>query len=165
MKRILFLSTLLILFYTVPCFAQDMDVTLQWDANTETDLDGYGVYWDEDSGGPYRNSQDIGLTDDENPDPGFVEYTVKGLEYGTTYYFVVDAFDTENLRSGYSNEVSHNGVAGIPPQDPVINWAKFKLSDGRVITVYHDGKITVTMPNGSLITIEIPEEDPGGDPQ
>jgi hypothetical protein len=39
------------------------------------------------------------------PDQNFPEFTLTGLISGPTYYFAVTAFNTEDLESGYSNEV------------------------------------------------------------
>ena len=70
--------------------------TLQWDANTETDLAGYILYQGITEGS-YGNPIDVG---------NVTSYTVSGLEPGTTYYFAVTAHDTGGNESGPSNEVS-----------------------------------------------------------
>jgi hypothetical protein len=90
-----------------------LDVTLAWDANTEPDLAGYGIYYDTDSGDPYNGTGasdgdspvDMSLDDDEDPDPDVVQFTLYDLPEGT-YFFAVTAFNTAGLESGYSNEVS-----------------------------------------------------------
>ncbi len=71
------------------------DVTLSWDANTETDLAGYKVYYGtapQSYGAPFILGKQT-------------SFTVTGLGTGT-FYFVVTAFDTSNNESGASNEVS-----------------------------------------------------------
>jgi hypothetical protein len=88
-------------------------VTLAWDANTESDIAGYKIYYDTDSGPPYDGTGadrgdspiDVPLAMDEDPDPNTVQYTVLGLP-GQTYYFAVTAYDREapSNESGYSNE-------------------------------------------------------------
>ena len=103
---------LIILFYCPPTFA--LDVKLQWDANTETNLAGYNVYYDTNSGAPYEGSDaqegaspvDMPLALDENPDPDIVQFTLHNLPDGT-YYFAVTAYNNEAppLESDYSNEV------------------------------------------------------------
>jgi hypothetical protein len=105
MKRLLFnpLSPLLILaslWLAAPARAQS--VTLEWDANTESDLAGYKVYFGTASR-TYGAPITLGKV---------TTYTVTGLTPGTTYYFAVTAYNTAGLESGYSNEVS----ATIPSQ-------------------------------------------------
>ena len=94
-----------------------MNVTLAWDANSETDLAGYKIYYGKTSGGPYDGS---GSTDGASPivvplssllNRASPEFTVHGLPIGT-YYFVATAYDTEGYESLYSNE------AGISRRDP-----------------------------------------------
>jgi hypothetical protein len=90
--------------------AHAMDVTLGWNANTETNLGGYKIYYGTTQGGPYNGT---GSSNGTSPitvplnslsNPGSPEFTVHGLPDGK-YYFVVTAFSTEGLESGYSNEV------------------------------------------------------------
>lgn len=73
-------------------------VTLTWNANTESDLAGYRVYRATSSGtygAPIATIQ--GNT---------TSYIAAGLKFGTTYFFVVTAFDIAGNESAYSNEVS-----------------------------------------------------------
>lgn len=73
-------------------------VTLTWNANTESDLAGYRVYRATSSGtygAPIATIQ--GNT---------TSYIATGLQFGTTYFFVVTAFDIAGNESAYSNEVS-----------------------------------------------------------
>jgi hypothetical protein len=99
-----------------------MDVTLAWDANTETDLAGYKIYYGTIQGGPYNGS---GSSDGASPIIVPVsslsnlvtpEFTVHGLPDGT-YYFVASAYNTEGFESAYSNEVSA-GTTNPPPPPP-----------------------------------------------
>jgi chitodextrinase len=43
------------------------------------------------------------------------QYQVDGLTYGTTYWFVVTAINSDGLESAYSNEVAYTPM---PPPDP-----------------------------------------------
>jgi hypothetical protein len=99
-----------------------MDVTLGWDANTETDLAGYKVYYGTTQGGPYNGS---GSSDGASPvtvllsglfNPNNPEFTVHGLSDGK-YYFVVTAFNTDGLESGYSNE-AYTDSSSVPSSSP-----------------------------------------------
>ena len=70
-------------------------VTLAWDANTESDLGGYKIYLGTASNA-YQSSIDVGNQ---------TSFTVTNLNRGTTYYFSVTAYNTQGLESDYSNEV------------------------------------------------------------
>lgn len=93
----------LVLFLIIFCPGQvlALDVTLQWDANTEPDLAGYQVLYAEETCCPDGSAScdnpdpdclyegtgsssgdspiEMPLDQDENPDDDNVEYTVKGL--------------------------------------------------------------------------------------
>jgi hypothetical protein len=112
-----FLAMALALVMAVPGFAHAADVTLAWAANTESNLAGYKVYYGQNRGGPYNGS---GSSDGASPIvlllsslsiPNSPEYTVHGLSEGS-YYFVVTAFSTEGVESGYSNEVWTGAPSG-----------------------------------------------------
>jgi hypothetical protein len=77
--------------------AQSTEVTLGWDANTETDLAGYRLYSSAVSG-TYSGTPIATIQ------AGTEEHTVT-LEPGGDVYFVATAFDTSGNESGYSNEV------------------------------------------------------------
>jgi hypothetical protein len=75
---------------------------LIWSPNAESDLDGYIVYWDTDSGYPYAHSVKLGNVN---------HYDITGLTPGT--YFAVTAYDiaanglddqTDGNESWYSRE-------------------------------------------------------------
>ncbi len=78
---------------------------LSWNANSESDLAGYRVYYGESR--PYSQRLDVG---------NVTSYTVGGLLERRTYYFVVTAYDTQNSESGYSNEVSKTIPDTTAPQ-------------------------------------------------
>ena len=72
--------------------------TLTWNANTESDLAGYKIYRATTSGGygaPIATLQGNVTT-----------YIASGLQSGTTYFFVITAYDLSGNESPYSNEVS-----------------------------------------------------------
>lgn len=80
------------------------DVTLAWDPNSESDLEGYAVYFsEEDEGPPYQLYGYLALSElDDSANPAF---TVTGLEKGTRYYFTVTAYDTSGSESAFSDSV------------------------------------------------------------
>ena len=84
----------LIIFYSNLILAAE--VTFEWEANTETDLAGYTLYYGTSSR-VYPFSVDVGNQ---------TTYTLSGLEAGKTYYFALTASNTKDLESGFSNEVS-----------------------------------------------------------
>ena len=73
-----------------------MNVTLEWRANGERDLDHYVIYWGISSGS-YTNSEII--------PKDMTNYKVTGLTANTKYCFVVRAVDYESLESGDSREI------------------------------------------------------------
>ena len=90
MKKI-WLTVLLLLFIT-PAFAAD--IVIEWDANTETNIAYYNVYYGTDHG-VYNAPVDVG---------NVLSYTIAGLNAGT-YYITVTAVDTGDNESEHSYEV------------------------------------------------------------
>ncbi len=87
--------------------------TVTWDANRESDLSGYRVYYGTSS----RNySQQISV--------GKVTlHRVSGLEEGRSYFFAVTAVDVAGNESGFSTEVSVEipQLPDPPPDDPPVD--------------------------------------------
>jgi hypothetical protein len=80
--------------------APTSSVTLTWNQNSESDLAGYKVYRSTTPGvygAPIATLQGNVAT-----------YQATGLQAGTTYYFVVTAYDSSGNESGFSNEVSRS---------------------------------------------------------
>ena len=103
MKRIFLI---LVFILGLAAVSSAKDVTFAWDANAETDLIGYRMYYSETGVKPYDQSSDAG---------NVTEHTITGLEIGKTYYFAVTAYDLEN-ESGYSNILKYT----VPPDRLVI---------------------------------------------
>ncbi|MDO9307528.1 MAG: fibronectin type III domain-containing protein, partial [Deltaproteobacteria bacterium] len=75
--------------------ASAMDVKLQWDPNSESDLAGYKVYYGiEDLSNPVQ--QDVNLQTDA---------TISALDPDRSYTFAVTAYNTSGQESSYSNVV------------------------------------------------------------
>ena len=84
------------------------DVTLSWDPNPETDLAGYKIYYGTSASVYGTVIKIVGLQ---------TSYTLTGLAPGT-YFFAITAYNTADLESGFSNEVSANlGSAGYYGSD------------------------------------------------
>ena len=73
-------------------------VTLNWNDNSESDLDGYNIYRSTTSGSGYAKVNGSLLTSS-----AYIDNTVTN---GTTYYYVVTALDILGNESNYSNEDS-----------------------------------------------------------
>jgi hypothetical protein len=81
-------------YATVPHAAE---MTLAWDANTESDLKGYIVYYGTSSKN-YDHSIDVGNVS---------TCTIPGLTKGQTYYLAATAYDTSLNESAYSEEITY----------------------------------------------------------
>jgi hypothetical protein len=102
--------SILFLWFQVSSYAAD--ATLRWDANTESDLAGYKVYYKTGSSGPPYSGTGadqgsspikvpIGdLADSDNP-----EYALTGLTDGVAYFFVLTAYNDQERESVYSNQI------------------------------------------------------------
>ena len=117
-------------------------VTLGWDPNSELDLAGYRIYYDTDSGPPYRNSINVPLTNPEfnrySP-----EYTVTGLVDGNVYYFAVTAYNDFGLESQYSNEVSTGNASSNEP--PLLSSLEANSQNGSTAVYTNDPYRKVTI--------------------
>lgn len=163
-----FFMLLVLMHFLVAFPAMAAQVRLAWDANTESDIAGYRLYYNTQSG-VYSISQMVQVLGINN-----TQSAVTALTGGITYYFVVTAFNTSDLESDYSNEVSYTPPAGTSysldatytasgltinmssgiisgnistlPADPKsIYWAKggLNVSSGQVLTMggrmYYNG--------------------------
>ena len=79
-------------------------ITLSWSANSESDTNGYKVYWDTDSGHSYTNAADAG---------NVTSYTITSLADGK-YYVTVTAYDTtyNSASDDTSTVVNENQTSG-----------------------------------------------------
>lgn len=103
MRTLFFTAALLALAFT----AYAADVTLQWDANTETDLAGYRLYQKRDSAvPPFAQVQDI--------PKGTTTASVTGLDSSHSYSFAVTAYNSAGIESAYSNIVTIPAAPAIP---------------------------------------------------
>jgi hypothetical protein len=92
--------------------AHGFDVTLAWDPNTEPDIVGYFLYSRHDLSSPYQQIEYFPL---EKIDPDNPQHTVKDMEGGITYNFVVTAINSAGLESRFSNQITIlNGQAILP---------------------------------------------------
>jgi len=73
----------------------DETVSIYWWHNTERDLAGYNIYWKDRPAGSFRFLADTGQN-------SFID---TGLQNGTTYYYIVTAFDRAGNESVASVEI------------------------------------------------------------
>lgn len=91
-----FLVIWAMLLFCVVLRAEAGQVTLAWNANTDTTLGGYKLHYGEGSR-IYPVNIDVGNQ---------TAYTISGLTEGKTYYFAATAYNTtKTAESGFSNEV------------------------------------------------------------
>jgi hypothetical protein len=95
--------------------ALGQQVRLAWDANSETDLAGYRMYRSTTSGSGYAR---VGEIPCPALDAACATFTDTGLVFAVRYYYVVTAYNTSGLESGYSNEVSALVLNPDPPAAP-----------------------------------------------
>ncbi len=92
-------------------------VSLAWDANVETNIAGYRLYYGALSG-HYTQMLDVG---------NVTEATISNLTAGFTYFFAVTAYDSAGFESLPSNETS---LTIAPGRLPVTIGSMQRLSDG-----------------------------------
>ena len=115
MKRLLLLLVLGIFLAVGVSAAPTNKLTLAWDANTETNLAGYKVYYN--TRGPGAPYDGVGLVGGDSPiDVGnVVEFNFDSFNFSIDHWFVVTAYSTEGFESGYSNEVTTKGLFPAAP--------------------------------------------------
>ena len=91
------LATLVIVLFLSSHPAFSAQVTLAWDPNTEPDLAGYNLYYGYASR-DYVFSVDAGTQ---------TQYTIPDLEDGKTYFLTATSYNTAQVESDYSEEVTY----------------------------------------------------------
>lgn len=149
MKRVIVTGFLILMF--IFCFgvlAQAADVTLAWNANSESNLGGYKLYYETTEDATYGGT---GLVEGDSPvtiyltseggeayleDASSPTFTLTGLTEDITYTFALTAFDTDGLESDFSDTVSYT-VNEVGPAKPtgfkrivtlVVSWLKSLFS-------------------------------------
>ena len=90
-----FILLMLELILGIPTGGYARDIRLAWDANTESDMAGYKIYYGPGSA-QYTTSVDVGNR---------TSYALAGMDDTKTYYLVLTAYNNSGLESGYSNEI------------------------------------------------------------
>lgn len=136
---ILFVISFL-MFFHVQGFAASVQVS--WNANTESDLAGYYLYYGTQSG-VYGTKIDVGNA---------VTYQFNA-QAGTTYYLAITAYDTSGNESGYSSEV--NVYVPVPDTTPptgtVVISSGSATTPSRVVTL----SLSAGDAGGSVVAMKI----------
>ena len=119
-------------FFLFILTAHCADVSLSWNANSESDLAGYRLHWGITSGSPTQH-RDVG-----NVTTG----TITGLETGVPYFITVTAYNTSWLESRPSSEISYTPPTLIPQ-----TTSKLTVTNGSGSNVYPIGSIVKVSAN------------------
>ncbi len=126
-----FISIVVLTFIlTFTTKAYSAQVTLAWDANTESDLAGYKIYYGNSSGN-YGSNVDVANQ---------TSYTISNLVDGNTYFIAATAYDINGNESSYSNEVSYEVpiIDTTPPSNQVtLAWDANTENDLAGYKVYY----------------------------
>ena len=110
---------------SMPSTASAGSVTVAWDANQESDLKGYILYYGSASGN-YTSNIDIGNQ---------TQYTITDLQDGVNYYFAVTAYNDADYESDYSEELPY--IVGRPNNNPTNPNTPNSPSSGYIDTSYN----------------------------
>ena len=108
----------------LPVITFGAEVTLGWEPNSEPDIAGYKVYYKTGSPGALYDGTEASEGNSPIDVGNVTEFTLTGLSENTVYHSVITAYDTENLESDFSIEVSfETGTLEPPPlnQTPIGN--------------------------------------------
>ncbi len=108
------------LIFLYPAYGIAASVLVSWNANTESNLDGYIIYYGTQSG-VYSAAVDVG---------DVTSYQFNNVGTGRTYYIAVTAYDTSGNESDYSNEVS----AYVPAQQTTPTISLLSPQNGTVLS-------------------------------
>lgn len=129
-KIVLFVAALILLF-SVQALAGEVKVTLMWDANTEENLAGYKVFVSDVSGSGYTQFGNDIPAGTETVDFSFSAAT--GTE-AVKKFFMVRAYNTNDLESGNSNEVywiynfaPYELTASLDGDDITFGWKQISV--------------------------------------
>ena len=131
-----FLSLMILaLFFIFPMSAIAASMQISWNANTDSDLAGYKVYYGTTSG-TYNANVNVG---------NVTTHTISDLSTGQTYYVAVTAYDTSANESEYSTEVS----ASIPVPDTTPPTGSILINTGSDSTTSRSVTLTLSATDNS----------------
>ena len=133
-----------ILFSLPASNAHPAQVTLAWDASTDSNIAGYKVHYG-NSSGSYQAVIDVGKT---------TSCTISTLLDGTTYYFAATDYNTSGGESAYSNEVSYTTSAACTYSiSPTSQSTGSSGGPGTVSVTASSGCTWTAVSNASWITV------------
>jgi hypothetical protein len=94
MGKVILVVFSLVVFH--PALGSASSISVSWNANTESDLAGYKIYYGDQSR-TYSSSVNVGKV---------TSYQLSNVSTGKTYYIALTAYDTSGNESGYSSESS-----------------------------------------------------------
>lgn len=160
--------TVLLILWGTSLSAQPV-VQVQWDANPETNISGYRIYYGQ-TGGLTTNVMDVG-----NQTSGMVT----NLNFSTSYFFYVTAYNFFNLESDPSQilyyttrvfqplSISSDGyIAALAPSVVTLHAARLQgdLQPGSSLLInWQQGAGATTLPiaNGNTLTPTVTLDTPG----
>lgn len=93
-----------------PAMGFAASILVNWNANTESDLAGYIVYYGVQSG-VYSAAVDVNKV---------TSYQINNATTGATYYIALSAYDTSGNESNLSTEASIYVPTTVPPTTPTV---------------------------------------------
>jgi hypothetical protein len=143
-KKLLVLLSIIAIFSTGQALARD--ISLAWDENPETDIEGYRVYYKAGSSSLPLD----GIAAAEGASPIDVQdnvtATLTGLPDGQIYYFAVTAYNTAGQESPLSEMVVSDWVPGlyypvldevVTPAEVTFSWESAPIGDDMTYTLYY----------------------------
>ena len=127
-----------------------VDVTLAWDANTESDLKGYKIYC-KVGAAPSKTSYDrqIVILEDDLADPDHPEYVVDNVSDTETTYFAATAYNLSDDESGLSNVESYTG--SVANQSPNASFTASPTSGNAPLSVSFNASAS-SDPDGTIVS-------------
>ncbi len=128
--------------------------TLSWTANTEPDLNGYKIYQ------KIGNNSYGYLTVVNDTATGYTDnnVTITGGKFDPSVYYKITAIDTEELESGYSNEVfvkSNTINKNVEQQDQLQNQLNYSLSEAFPNPFNPQTKIFYSIAKDGIVVIKV----------
>lgn len=147
-RILLFVLLYPLILSLIPCIqpptCHAAQITLSWDANTETDIAGYKIYYGSSSGN-YETTIDIGNT------------TTCVLEEAPadTTYFAVKAYNTSGFESDFSDEVIYAPVVSTTTTQPVTTTTTTQPVTTTTTTIQLVTTTTTTQPVTTTTTTQL----------